>query len=139
MDAHHYWRGFPVTAHFLEPTEIVGVLIEHGELRTKEGPIPRLRIQQDDGTVVIVNASQTRLLSELVRLSPAVGDRIKITYTGEAGRAAPGMNKTKEFTVAVRPRGSQGPDRAGSPREGGTENGPDPGDKAGDNSQGTAP
>lgn len=135
MDAHHYWRGFPVTAHFLEPTEIIGVLIEHGELRTKEGPIPRLKIQTDDGVVIIVNVAQTRLLAELARLSPAVGDRIKIVYHGEAARAAPGMSKTKEFTVAVRPRGSQAPDRAGSPREGGTENGPEPGDKPGENSQ----
>lgn len=136
MDAHHYWRQFPVTAHFLEPTEIIGVLIEHGELRTKEGPIPRLKLQTDDGTIVIVNVSQTRLLAELHRLSPAVGDRIKITYTGEAGRAAPGMSKTKEFTVAVRPRGSRGPDRPDTHSgECSTENGPVPGDKAGDNSQ----
>jgi hypothetical protein len=107
MDAAAYWRGFPVTAHFTEPCEIVGTLIELAEHRTRDEVIPKLRIQQDDGVIVIVIAGPTRLQSELVRHAPAVGDKVKIVYTGEAAKAAPGMNPTKEFTVAVRRKGSQ--------------------------------
>jgi hypothetical protein len=106
VDAVGYWRQFPVTAHFLEPMEINGTLIELAEHRTRDEIIPKLRIQQSDGTVVIVIAGQTRLQAELVKHGPAVGDRITITYTGEAARAAPGMNRTKEFTVAVQRPGN---------------------------------
>lgn len=102
MDAAGYWRQFPVTAHFLEPMEITGILIDLGEHRARDEVIPKLRIQQDDGTIVIVIAGQTRLQAELVKYGPAVGDHITITYTGESSRAAPGMNRTKEFTVVVR-------------------------------------
>lgn len=101
MDAVGYWRQFPVTAHFLEPMSVEGMLIELAEHRARDEIIPKLRVQQDDGTIVIVIAGQTRLQAELVKHRPAVGDRITITYTGEAARAAPGMNRTKEFTVAV--------------------------------------
>lgn len=123
QDAAAYWRQFPVTAHFLEPTEIVGTLIELGEHRTRDEVIPKLRIQARDGTIIIVIAGQTRLQAELVKHAPAIGDRIKITYTGEATRAAPGMNPTKEFTVEVRRAGSQ-QDRTESTTGSATENGP---------------
>jgi hypothetical protein len=112
LDAVGYWRQFPVTAHFLEPMEIDGTLIELAEHKARDEYIPKLRIQQDDGTVVIVIAGQTRLQAELVKHAPAVGDRITISYTGEARRAAPGMNPTKEFTVTVRRPGDGSPGKA---------------------------
>ena len=132
MEAKNYWRQFPVTAHFLEPMEIVGTIIDLGEHRTRDEIIPKLRIQTADGTVVIVIAGQTRLQAELVKHAPAKGDRIKITYTGEATRAAPGMNPTKEFIVAVRRKGSQ-PEagtETGARGSEGSENEPRAGDQA---------
>jgi hypothetical protein len=107
-----YWRQFQATVSFLEPCEVTGTLETRGKLDTREGPAPQLRIRLDNGSVVIVNAVQTRLLSELVRLQPAVGDRIRIVYRGTAGKAAPGMHPTKEFTVAVRPAGARNVDPA---------------------------
>lgn len=110
FNAVEYWRQFPVTAHFLDPMDIEGTIIELAQHKARDEYIPKLRIQQDDGTVVIVIAGQTRLQAELVKHAPAVGDRITISYTGEASRAAPGMNPTKEFTVTVR-----GPKKAAAP------------------------
>lgn len=101
-----YWRQFQATVSFLEPCEVVGTIEARGKLDTREGAAPQLRIRLDNGYIVIVNAVQTRLLAELVRLQPAVGDRIKIVYRGQTGKAAPGMSPTKEFAVAVRPAGS---------------------------------
>lgn len=102
-----FWRQFPITVHFQEPCEIVGQLSSLDEVKSQEEYLPKLRLQQKDGTILIIIVGQTRLLAELARLKPAVGDYLKITYHGEAKRAAPGMNPTKEFTVEVKRAGQQ--------------------------------
>ncbi len=109
MDATNFWRQFPATVAFVEPRTVAGTLEALNEVKVREEYLPKLRIRQDDGVVVIVTAGQARLLAELVELKPAVGDRITITYIGEAGRAAPGMNRTKEFTVEVERAGKADP------------------------------
>lgn len=121
------WNRFPVTAHFAEPTVITGQVVGLGEQKTSVGPVPRLWIKQADGKTVVVTAAQARLLAELVDKAPCVGDMIKITYTGEAAKAAPGMSPAKEFVVAVR-RKSRAGERSEA-REA-PENGPQPGQVA---------
>lgn len=115
MHATEFWRQFPATIAFVEPIQIEGTLEELREVKLRDEYLPKLHIRQDDGVLVIVTAGQARLLAELVRLKPVKGDRITITYTGEASRAAPGMNRTKEFTVVVKPR--QPPTAAAAPQE----------------------
>jgi hypothetical protein len=113
-EADAYWRQFVVPFYFNDPgDEVTGAVLHLGEDRTAADLIPRLRIQQKDGRVYVVTAHQARLRSELVKAAPAVGDRVRITYNGEADKAAPGMNKAKEFTVEVRrqnPPPSERPD-----------------------------
>lgn len=102
MDAHHYWRQFPIRVYWDTPKEIVGTVLHLGEQRAKDGYLSVLTLQLEDGTRVEMLVTQTRLLAELVDKKPAVGDKVKITYTGEAAKAAPGMNPSKEFTVVVK-------------------------------------
>lgn len=116
MDAHHYWRQFPVRIYWDTPKRIEGTVTRLGEEKTRDGLLPLLVVQLADGTVAEILVSQARLTAELVTQRPAVGDRIRITYTGEAAKAAPGMNPAKEFTVEVRRPGTQTPDRTDSVR-----------------------
>lgn len=102
VDHHAYWRQFESTVSFLEPCQVVGTIEVLGKLETRDGAAPQLKLRVASGAIVIVNAVQTRLLAELVRLEPAVGDRIKIIYRGQSSKAAPGMQPTKEFEVVVR-------------------------------------
>lgn len=104
-----YWCQFEATVSFLERCEVAGTIIGRGKLDTRDGAAPQLRIRLDNGYVVIVNAVQTRLLAELVRLRPAIGDRITIVYRGPAPKAAPGMNPTKEFDVTIHPHATTPP------------------------------
>lgn len=107
MHAAGYWRQFTATMDFLEPGETVVGTIEHlGEVKTRDGWLPRLHIRQDDGVLVYVNCGPKRLIAELIRLQPKVGDRIKIRYLGDEERSAPGMNPVRRFAVAVRPAGA---------------------------------
>lgn len=106
MDAHAYWRQFSSTEDFLEPgTTVSGVIEDLGSLRSGGEFIPRLRIRQPDGSAVTVTAGPKRLLAELKRLCPKVGDHIKIRYLGPEDHSMPGMNPTRRFAVAVRPAG----------------------------------
>lgn len=103
VDAYHYWRNYPVTVYWDKPMTVSGVLVELIDHKT--GPnefTPKLKLRGKDGQVFVVLAAQPRLVNELVRTAPAVGDMVKITYVGEAPRAAPGLSPAKEFTVAVR-------------------------------------
>lgn len=114
MDAAGFWRQYPIPISFDTPgEEVAGALIEYQDYKNPAGDhYPKLRIQRRDGTIVIVIASQARLLAALCEEKPAVGDRIRIVYTGESDRAAFGLNKAKEFTVEVRRPSSQSQDRA---------------------------
>lgn len=110
LDAAHYWRQFPITVRFEKPDqEVVGRIVELTEIKVRDEYLPRIRLQQKDGTILIVVVGQTRLLAELADKRPAKGDWLKITYHGEAKRAAPGMNPTKEFTVEVKRPGTPDP------------------------------
>lgn len=110
MDAAGFWKQFPVHVSWDEPKEIVGTVLELLNHKDPAGAYhPKLRIHLGDGSVAIVIASQARLLAALVEASPAKGDRIRIRYKGEGERAAFGLNKTKEFTVEVRRKGSPPP------------------------------
>jgi hypothetical protein len=111
MDAAGYWRQFPVTVSWDVPKEIVGDVQALDEYRRPGGEyVPKITLLQKDGSVAIIVGPPARLLEALKEACPAVGDRIRIRYTGESERAAFGLNKTKEFTVEVR--------RAGSPPRG---------------------
>ena len=115
MAAAEFWRQFPVMFYFdNEGDEIAGALISYTDEGPTKDPVPRIRIQTKDGRQYDVIAHQERLKAALVRLAPARGDRIRIKYTGEADRAAPGMSKAKLFDVEVRRPGSQSQGRTDS-------------------------
>lgn len=130
MDAYHYWRQFPVRIYWDSPKTIIGTVIDLAEQRAKDGILPLLILQLEDGTRAEILVTQTRLTAELVDKAPAKGDRVKIVYSGEAKRALAGMNPAKEFTVEVRrpgPRPEVRPD--GTSGETPSENGPRAGGK----------
>lgn len=103
MDADGFWRQFVVAFYFDTPGDmLVGTLQKHWADGPRDDMVPHIRVQTDDGRSFEVTVSQERLKAELVKAAPAVGDRLRITYTGEAEKAAPGMNKAKLFTVEVR-------------------------------------
>lgn len=125
-----WWKQFPVTVSFLEPCKIAGVVEDLTSVKGVDGPYPRLTLRSARGQRFIVNATQTRLVSELVRAAPVLGDRICIVYSGPAGRAAPGMSPTKEFSVDVDMAGSgPGPGTDGTSGSATSENGPRAGNK----------
>lgn len=111
MEASGYWREARAVFYFEEPDDCVaGAILELVPMARKGDP-PGLVIQSREGDVWIVPARQARLVFELKKAEPAVGDRIRITYTGLAANAAPGMRKAKEFTVEVIRKGSQSQQR----------------------------
>lgn len=108
MDADGFWRQFVVAFYFERPgDEITGTLIKYRADGPRDDAVPSVRLQMADGRVFEVTAHQERLKAELVKAKPAIGDKVRIVYTGEAAKAAPGMNKAKLFAVEVRRPGSQ--------------------------------
>jgi hypothetical protein len=100
-----YWKRWPVPLTFANPgDEATGEIIATGDLRDK---CPELHIRQADGIVRIVRITHARLHELLGELTPGVGDRVRIRYTGDAEKALPGMNPAKEFTVEIKRQGSQ--------------------------------
>ncbi len=103
MDADGFWRQFVVPFYFETPgDEIVGVVVHKWSEGRGDDAIPAVRLQTRDGRRFDVTAYQERLKALLVKAAPADGDWVKIVYTGEADRAAPGMSKAKLFTVEVK-------------------------------------
>jgi len=102
MDAHAYWRQFPVRIYWDAPKRVTGAIVRLDEEKTRDGFLPLVVLQLADGTVAEILVSQARLTAAFVEQRPAVGDRIQITYTGESTKSAPGMNPTKEFTLEVK-------------------------------------
>lgn len=96
-----YWNQFIATVAFMEPTEIEGVIEWLDTTKVTGGTAPMFLVRLDSGQGFRVVATQARLLEELTRKRPRAGDTIKITYHGEAAKAAPGMSPTKEFSVEV--------------------------------------
>ena len=110
MDAAGFWRQFVTAFYFDKPDDtIAGTLVEYAAEGPPKDPTPRLVIQTKEGDRYTVTATQERLKAALKAECPAKGDGIKITYTGEAEKAAPGMSKAKLFTVVVRRRGTPDP------------------------------
>lgn len=102
-DAVAYWRQFPITWDPDEPGETLTGVVEHlGETKLRDTWFPRVQVRTEDGELVTVIATQKQLLAKLVTAKPRVGDLIKIRYEGPAGTAAPGMNPTLRYSLAVR-------------------------------------
>lgn len=135
MAADGFWRQFVVAFYFDQPGDVlVGTLVKHWADGPRDDLVPHIQVQTQEGRRFEVTVSQERLKAELVKAAPAVGDRLRITYTGEAEKAAPGMNKAKLFTVEVRRpgEGSQSPARSGPDTSGEVDpdNGSETGNKA---------
>ena len=111
MDGYSYWRQFPVRIYWDAPKQVEGTITRLAEEKTRDGLLPLVALQLSDGTIAEILVSQARLTAAFVEQRPAVGDKVRITYSGEASKAAPGMNPTKEFTLQVRRQGSQSPGR----------------------------
>lgn len=97
-----YWSQFAhVWAFSEERPKLEGVLEGRKKGGPRDDPYPVLMLRTDSGYKILVNAAQTRLVAELMRQRPDIGDRVTIIYDGTATKAAPGMNPAKEFTVEV--------------------------------------
>ena len=132
-DATGFWRQFVTTFYFdTAGAEVAGTLLWYGPANAKADDAPQIRIQTREGRVHEITATQERLKAELVRLEPAQGDRLRIVYTGEAEKAAPGMSKAKLFTVEIRRQGPQSQERpnrtSGEEETALSENGPGTGE-----------
>lgn len=111
MDADGYWREARAVWYFAEDTpRIAGAILDLLPVQ-KQGDPYGLIIQTREGDVWTVVAYEARLLFELKKAKPVPGDRIQITYTGLAPKAASGMNRAKLFTVELRRQGSQSQQR----------------------------
>jgi hypothetical protein len=125
MDASGYWREVVTNFYFDKPgDEVEGTVLELLP-KGRSGP-PGLKLQTKEGDVWIVTAHQARLQFELKKAQPAKGDLVRITFTGQADKAAPGMSPAKEFTVKVRRQDSRPPESAKS-ASGEVQNTPIPG------------
>jgi len=111
MEADGYWREVVTSWYFTDDTPAVGGAVIKLLPRPRRDDPPGLRIQTKAGEVYDVYAYQARLVWLLKQLKPAVGDRVLITYIGEAEKAPPGMRKAKEFTVEIRRQGTQSSER----------------------------
>ena len=99
-----YLRRWPAPKTLVNKGDAIeGTLISWDAYSEK---YPVAHIQTADGLVRIFRFAQTRLRELIADANPQIGDVIFIRYDGEAEKAAPGMNKTKLFTVEVRRKGS---------------------------------
>lgn len=123
-DAKGYWRQFRTAHYFDKPgDQITGTIIALEEEGPAKDPLPRIILQTEAGHLRVVIASQERLKAGLAEACPAVGDQVRLTYTGDAPRAAPGMTPSKLFTVEVKRPSSPGAGTE-STRGSATDNGP---------------
>ena len=102
-----YWKQFMHTVFWDRTPKVEGILEARNQDGPREDPYPVLIVRTKGGYKLKINVTQTRLLSELVRLRPNIGDHIEIVYDGLAPKAPPGMSPAKEFTVHVTPKDSQ--------------------------------
>ena len=131
MDAVAYWRQFVVSYYFEKPQDrISGWLVDYWTDGPLKDPVPRIRLRTNDGRQFDIVAHQERLKALLVKAAPIKGDTVTIVYIGEAEKAAPGMSKSKLFTVEVTRPGSQSQARTESQTGKGSENEPGTGIKA---------
>lgn len=123
-----YWSKFVATVVFHQAADrVAGVLEARSDDGPKDDPYPVLILRLPNGYRVRVNVTQTRLLGELIRKRPAIGDELEIVYHGATGKAPPGLSPVKEFTVAVTKRRNEPPQSAAqtdNPNGEVSENGP---------------
>jgi hypothetical protein len=83
---------------------VVGTIKEIREGRDYNGnPCPELVLEvSEDGDEKTVTAGQALLKAALAEAAPQVGNKIRITYTGNS-QGKPGRNPAKEFKVEVKP------------------------------------
>lgn len=113
-----YWRQFMHTVTFEKDKPVEGVLEARNQEGPRDDPFPVLILRTPQNWKLKVNVTQVRLLSELQRQQPNVGDKVRIVYVGDATKAPPGMSPAKEFTVEVIRKDSQPPNSAkGTPGE----------------------
>lgn len=105
----NYWKQFMHTVDWDRMPKVDGTLEARNSDGNPNDPYPVIVIRTDNGYKLRVNVTHVRLLSELVRLRPDIGDRITITYRGEAEKAAPGTSPAREFDVVVIRKGSHPP------------------------------
>lgn len=67
-------------------------------------PCPGLTLRLDDGEECRITAGQAQLRAKLLEAAPQVGDRIKITFTGEEKRE---KGKLKLFDLALKKGGAK--------------------------------
>lgn len=126
MSPDPYWSQFRTVVQWDRMPKIEGTLEGRKQDGPRDDPHPVLLIRTDSGYALQINVTQTRLLAELVRKRPQIGDRLEITYDGEAPKSPPGLNPAKEFTVTVVRKGSRTP-------------GADPGEASGEVAGKTSP
>lgn len=107
----HYLARWPTPITFEKPNDqIRGELIAWDAMAEK---YPVMHLRTPDGFIRIVRLTQTKLLERVVDANPQLGDHLFIRYDGEAKRAAPGLNRTKEFTVEIERKNSRSPAEKG--------------------------
>jgi hypothetical protein len=99
--------------------EFVGQVLEGDLLAVRVGSIddkeyPELVLRTAAGDVTL-SASQQALSRKLSADPPSIGDRVKITYTGEGERSRPHFNPPKLFEVEISHRGAAPAPAAAAP------------------------
>lgn len=110
MRARDYNAQFEIVAFWDRPgKEYAGEFLDYlPPDKGDGGGAPIWKIRRTTGELVRIVGHQERLKALMVEARPVAGDKVRVTYLGEASKAAPGFSPTKEFTVEVWPKkGSQ--------------------------------
>lgn len=97
------------TVTFQKDRPVEGVLEARSQEGPRDDPYPVLVLRTPQNWKLKIHVSQVRLLSELMRQRPDLGDHVRIVYTGDASTSPPGLSPAKEFEVTVTRKGSQPP------------------------------
>jgi hypothetical protein len=106
INSHDYWREFIGVVYFDdEPFTLEGRVTELGRAKATldktEVWVPKVTLETDAGRTVEIPCRQARLRAEIIRLRPALGERLRIEYGGSAGRSVGAYSPAKQFTVSV--------------------------------------
>lgn len=101
----HAWDGLASSDGFAKWTEpgdaVKGTVVEVGVGQDINGnDAPQILVEQSDGEVITITASQAQLRSKLLEARPKVGDTIAVMFTDVEKRA--GGKTLKCFDVAVK-------------------------------------
>lgn len=101
----HPWGGLATSDGFAKWTEpgdsVKGTVVEVGVGQDLNGhDAPQILVEQEDGEVITITASQAQLRSKLLEARPNVGDTIAVMFTDVEKRA--GGKTLKLFDVAVK-------------------------------------